>query len=58
MSPTKIAGSETVPKCQGSATLPDNNTVKVWEEERYLSAALQAGEVIWTRGLLRKGKKP
>ncbi|XP_057307917.1 lanC-like protein 3 homolog [Hydractinia symbiolongicarpus] len=27
----------------------------VWKEEKYLQAALRCGEVIWTKGLLRKG---
>ena len=27
----------------------------VWKDERYLSAALRCGELIWKRGLLKKG---
>ena len=27
----------------------------VWREEAFLNAALRCGEVVWQRGLLRKG---
>ena len=27
----------------------------IWKDERYLSAALRCGELIWKRGLLKKG---
>ena len=29
--------------------------VQVFKDERYLKAAVQCGEVVWRRGLLRKG---
>lgn len=28
---------------------------EIFEDQRYLTAAIQCGEVVWTRGLLRKG---
>ena len=30
---------------------------QVWQDEQYLASALKAGQVIWTRGLLRKGEE-
>ena len=27
----------------------------VWKDERYLAAALRCGELVWSRGLLKKG---
>jgi hypothetical protein len=31
-------------------------TFELWSESKYLQAALQSGEVMWARGLLKKGK--
>lgn len=36
-------------------TMHNNFIIKVFEEKRYLDAAISCGEVVWKRGLLKKG---